>query len=477
MVPEISIIISTYNATEWLQKVLFGYNNQTYTNFEVVVADDGSTEETAQLIKDLQKKVNYNISHIWHPDNGFQKTIILNKAIIACKAEYIIMSDGDCIPRNDFVQTHFTRRRKNCFLSGGYFKLPLDISQEITLKNIQNQDCFNIEWLLERGLKKSFKNTKITAKKNKSNLLNKITPTNASWNGHNSSAWKKDILHVNGFDERMQYGGEDRELGERLMNYGIKPIQIRYSAICVHLDHKRGYVKPEMIAKNKAIRKSTKERKVIKTSYGIDKSDLITLDKSLYIGEGLERICYEHPSNPNLCIKVVQPTAKIKHVYNEIKYYQKIRNKNKAKFEYPFYASYHGEVETNFGIGFIYDLIKDETTQQTSLTLRHYIENSTTISDQEIISGLKKLKSEMIKHKVFAGDLRARNICCKILKNKKIEFIIVDGIGHRDFFPIADWLSYFAKKKVERRFFKAKLHSLNEQRSLIKSLRDIGETP
>jgi hypothetical protein len=99
--------------------------------------------------------------------------------------------------------------------------------------------------------------------------LNTITPTTPSWNGHNSSAWKSDILSVNGFDERMQYGGEDRELGERLINYGLKPKQIRYSAVCLHLDHPRGYVTPEMIVKNKAIREATKSNNSVWTDFGI----------------------------------------------------------------------------------------------------------------------------------------------------------------------------------------------------------------
>lgn len=69
----------------------------------------------------------------------------------------------------------------------------------------------------------------------------------------------------------MQYGGEDRELGERLMNNGIKPKQIRYSTVCLHLDHKRGYDTPESIEKNKAIRKTTRDEKRVWTDYGIVK--------------------------------------------------------------------------------------------------------------------------------------------------------------------------------------------------------------
>jgi hypothetical protein len=105
----------------------------------------------------------------------------------------------------------------------------------------------------------------------RSSLLNCITPTTASWNGHNASGWKKDFLTVNGFDERMQYGGEDREFGERLINLGIQTKQIRYSTVCVHLDHARGYVKPEMIEKNLQIRRETKELKSAWTDFGIMK--------------------------------------------------------------------------------------------------------------------------------------------------------------------------------------------------------------
>ena len=68
----------------------------------------------------------------------------------------------------------------------------------------------------------------------------------------------------------MQYGGEDRELGERMFNLGIRSKQLRYSAICVHLDHPKGYVKQEMIKKNNAIRKFVNKTKSVYTSYGIN---------------------------------------------------------------------------------------------------------------------------------------------------------------------------------------------------------------
>ena len=264
-----SIIISTYNSVEWLEKVLHGYNNQTYKLFEIIIADDGSTQATFNLIKKLKNEVFYPIIHVWHEDNGFQKSKILNKAILASNTPYIIMSDGDCIPRSDFVQVHNDHKEYGYFLSCGYFMLPMSISKLTNIDDIYSGKCFDLKWLKSNGLKSSFKNNKLSSSRFKSWFLNNVTPTNASWNGHNASGWKKDIIAINGFDERMQYGGQDRELGERLFNYGIKSKQIRYSSICVHLDHPRGYKNIDSINRNLAIRATTKNEFKVWTKSGI----------------------------------------------------------------------------------------------------------------------------------------------------------------------------------------------------------------
>jgi glycosyltransferase involved in cell wall biosynthesis len=271
MQKNISVVISTYNSTEWLKKVIWGYNTQTYRNFEMVIADDGSNQETFDLIEQIRKEVFFSIIHVWHEDNGFQKSQILNKAIVSCNTSYILMSDGDCIPRPDFIEQHIKFREEGCFLSGGYHKLPLLLSKSITKEDIYSGKCFELKWLKSNGMKVSFKNSKVYSNGLISVFLNFLTPTTPSWNGHNASGWKEDILTINGFDERMQYGGQDRELGERLVNLGIKPKQIRYSTVCLHLDHPRGYAKIESIKKNKKIRKETKVEQKKWTDFGIVK--------------------------------------------------------------------------------------------------------------------------------------------------------------------------------------------------------------
>jgi glycosyltransferase involved in cell wall biosynthesis len=265
-----SVIISTYNSPEWLEKVLWGYATQTVTDFEVVVADDGSTSSTAKMLKKMQESTSLKISHVWHKDEGFQKTKILNKAILVSDTEYLIFTDGDCVPRKDFVEAHLEHREQNCFLSGGHFPLSMELSHLISKDDILAQRCFDLNWLKEKGLKSSFKNIKLTKKQAVSEFMNTITPTKSTWNGGNASAWKKDVISLNGFDERMKYGGEDREFGERLINYGIKPKRVRYFAIIIHLEHERGYVNEEAWEINNNIRKETQTLEKTKTEFGLN---------------------------------------------------------------------------------------------------------------------------------------------------------------------------------------------------------------
>lgn len=266
-----SIIFTTYNSPVWLQKVLWGFFEQTTKDFEIIIADDGSRDETRQLIEEMRKETEIPIKHIWQEDDGFQKCRILNKAILASEGEYLIFTDGDCIPRKDFVEQHLKLSEPNTYLSGGYFKLPMSVSTAITKDDIVTQRAFNVNWLISKGLKKTHKTMKLTASGTWASFLNKVSPARPTWNGHSASCHKEHILAVNGFEEKMQYGGQDCEFGDRLINYGLKAKRIRYSAVCIHLDHKRGYVTPEMLANSKAIRQDTKKNKVIKARAGLDK--------------------------------------------------------------------------------------------------------------------------------------------------------------------------------------------------------------
>lgn len=265
-----SVIFTTYNHPQWLEKTLWGFSMQSFRDFEIIVADDGSGPETRAVIEALRPQIDIPIRHIWQEDDGFQKCKVMNKAIMASKGEYLIFTDGDCIPHADFVKNHVELAAENTLLSGGYFKLPIEVSRAINKLDILSGNATRPGWLLSQGVPFTPKISKLFSHPVIGRILDALTITRATWNGHSSSTWKKHIIATNGFDERMQYGGQDREFGERLVNSGLRTRQVRYRCSCVHLDHGRGYARPESIAKNRAIRKHTRQHKITRTEYGIE---------------------------------------------------------------------------------------------------------------------------------------------------------------------------------------------------------------
>lgn len=267
----VSVIISTYNEPKWLEKVLWGYEYQTHTDFDIVIADDGSGVATTEMIAAYRQRSKLTIHHVWHPDNGYRKCEILNKAVQYCTSSYIIFSDGDCIPHPEFVSTHVRHAQNGIFLSGGTTRLPMGTSHAISREDIESRRAFNVYWLIKQGLPdKPLKNLKLVCHEHGlDSLLNSITPAKATWNGGNASTWRKYILDCNGFDERMQYGGQDREFGERLINSGVQGKQLRYSAICIHLEHSRSYRTQSSIDYNLAIRRETQVLRKTRAEKGI----------------------------------------------------------------------------------------------------------------------------------------------------------------------------------------------------------------
>lgn len=266
---QLSIIISTYNSPAWLEKVLWGYSCQTHQDFELIIADDGSDHRTAELLERMRGETGLNIRHIWQEDKGFRKSRILNKAILQAQHDYLVFTDGDCIPRRDFLQVHAEEARPGHYLSGGYFKLPMSTSKTISKDDIISGRCFDVSWLRRHGLGFWRKNYKIALGPKAARIFNRITTTPCNLKGSNASVWKADALNVNGLDERMPWGGQDREFGVRLINSGVKPKHVRFNAIVIHLDHARGYADPARVKANRELRIANEKNKVITTEHGI----------------------------------------------------------------------------------------------------------------------------------------------------------------------------------------------------------------
>ena len=267
--PRVSVILTTYKQPRALTLALWGYARQSFRGFELLLADDGSGPRTRAVARRLREETGLGIRHVWHPDRGFRKTEILNRAVVASRGDYLIFPDGDCIPRDDFVGVHLQEARPLTFLSGGYLKLPRELSEALTSGDVRSGRAFEASWLTERGWQRGRRRLRLTRSRRLASVLDGLTPTRATWNGHDASTWKSLVVAANGFDLDMGYGGLDRALGERLVNGGVTGKQIRHRATCLHLWHPRPYRRPEVVAANRAIRNRMRTHGEVRARRGI----------------------------------------------------------------------------------------------------------------------------------------------------------------------------------------------------------------
>ena len=269
----VSVVFTTYESPRWLEKTLWGMLYQSHRAFEIVVADDGSGEATRAVIERYRPELaarGVPLRHLRHADEGFRKCRILNEAIVAAAHDYVVMTDGDCVCRADFLAVHVARAETGRWLSGSYYKLPMATSEAIGRNDVASGRCFERRWLRAHGLPGGPRSrTKLVRRPWLARAMNRLTPTACNLKGANASAWRADLLAAGGFDERMQWGGLDRELGVRLTNAGVRPRHVRYDAICLHLDHARGYRDEAMVAANRALWRQVERDGVTRTAHGI----------------------------------------------------------------------------------------------------------------------------------------------------------------------------------------------------------------
>ena len=224
----VSLIVTTYNRPLFLELVLKSILRQKVMPAEVIIADDGSTIETEELINRYVKLFPVPLIHSWIPDKGFRLAKSRNMAIARSTGDYIIIIDGDIVLSPCFVHDHLQARKPGYFINGGRARL----SEAATLKRCQTlDDKFS---LFTYGLKRPLTMVRLPwlYKMAKGPIgIKKIR-------GCNMSFWRNDLVAVNGFEEKIEgWGCEDTELVVRLFNNGVKKLNISGLAPCVHLYH------------------------------------------------------------------------------------------------------------------------------------------------------------------------------------------------------------------------------------------------
>jgi glycosyltransferase involved in cell wall biosynthesis len=147
----ISIILATYNWPNALQAVLCALAAQKTTHlFEIIVADDGSNSETAQVICNFKQHNSINILHIWQPDVGFRLAAIRNKAILASRGDYILFLDGDCIPRENFIERHWQLAEWKTLVMGNRVLLNHEFTKTVLLDSVPLHQWSFWQWCWAR---------------------------------------------------------------------------------------------------------------------------------------------------------------------------------------------------------------------------------------------------------------------------------------------------------------------------------------
>jgi len=255
-----SLVTPTYNWPEALELLLLSIMNQTILPNEVIIADDGSREDTRVVIEDFQKKFPVPLIHIWHEDIKNRKPRIMNQAIAKAQYEYIIEIDGDIIINKHFIEDHLQFAQKGFYLFGSRVNIQASLLKELFLKKITHFDFFS------KGIKKRGRTIRIPFMMNFTKIVEKRS---SKLRGCNMSFWREDFIKVNGFNEDLVgWGIDDSEMIERLHNIGIKGKRLKFAGIAYHIYHNEQ--SKSHLEINHEIERQTKEKKLTYIEKGIN---------------------------------------------------------------------------------------------------------------------------------------------------------------------------------------------------------------
>jgi glycosyltransferase involved in cell wall biosynthesis len=234
---EVSVILTTYNRPDALAAVLRGFRRQDSGGFELIIADDGSGEETARQVAQEARRAAFPVLHVWQEDRGFRAAAARNKALARARGEYVIFIDGDCIPRQDFVRAHRALAERGWFVSGNRVLLSRDFTHRVLTQELA-LECWSLaRWTYWRI--RGATNRLLPLVRLPGNLFRKWR--RYAWQGVktcNLGAWRRDLLGVNGLDERyVGWGHEDADLVVRLIRAGVHRKEGTFATAVLHLWH------------------------------------------------------------------------------------------------------------------------------------------------------------------------------------------------------------------------------------------------
>gem|GEM_PF-38937 len=267
---KVSLVVLTYNWPAALGKVLESIAAQKRLPDEVIVADDGSGEETRALVARMAANFPVPLRHVWQEDLGFRAARARNRGMAASRGDYVILIDGDMVLHPQFVADHLALAEPGYFLQGGRFKThPRETERLLAGGKPRFAPWADADFHVFDGIKRlyAFHSLPLARWKSRARSGGRVMSCNTSF-------WREDLLRINGFDERMEgYGAEDRELAARMGNAGVTRRQLKWAALAMHLDH-ASRAQPDvddMSLPNNRLYRATVEQRITRCEQGIDR--------------------------------------------------------------------------------------------------------------------------------------------------------------------------------------------------------------
>lgn len=233
----ISLVVSTYNRPDALGACLRSVSRQTDRNFEIVVADDGSTSATRDVVNAWAIKAGVPLKHVWQEDRGFRLAEIRNRAIADSAGRYVVFIDGDCIARPDFVAAHRRLAEGGHFVGGNRVLLAQALTEKILRKNLEPEAWSVTEWARLRVRHEVNRILPLI-----SLPLGPLRNRNATeWEGvrgGNFAFFRTDLDRVDGFEAQFTgWGLEDSDIVIRMIRAGVARKDGRFATGLLHLWH------------------------------------------------------------------------------------------------------------------------------------------------------------------------------------------------------------------------------------------------
>lgn len=258
--PTISLLIATYNWPQALACVLASVRAQRVPPLEVVIADDGSRDDTRRLIEREAQHFPVPIVHVWHEDAGFRLSAIRNKAVAQARGEYLVQIDGDIVVHAEFIAGHSRFARRGSYVQGSRALLSPDMTNRL------------------------FAAEDVALKWHAPGITHRANAVYAPWiapfvrgptgallrtRGCHMAFWRDDLIRVNGYDEQMEgWGREDSELAQRLINAGVVRRNLKFSSVAFHLWHRNA--NQDAVARNHERFERTQRERLTRAECGLD---------------------------------------------------------------------------------------------------------------------------------------------------------------------------------------------------------------